>query len=364
MMTPCFDTGADYSAFADSLLALETWQDRIIGSGLPVVLYGTGKGARKTTALFLRSGIAVSAVCASEGSAALGSSFCGMQVKTYAECAKEFGSFVCVPAFAARGDDIALITEIAQAQTVVMPNPPVAGEGMCGKETLVRLAETAHFVYERLGDGESRRVLYEVLAFGITGDINYLARKCPPRLMTVHPGKRFIDVGAYDGDTALEYARLCPEYGDITAFEPSEANYAKLCRRTEGLRIKCICAAAWEKRGEGSENGNDGRAVSVSEKGSGTELYALDGFGKNVGLIKIDAEGAEREVLYGASNTVAAGGDVCCAVYHRADDIITLPRLMLYYRPDAKIYLRREEYLPAWDVFATITKENNVCTVN
>jgi hypothetical protein len=74
--------------------------------------------------------------------------------------------------------------------------------------------------------------------------------------------------------------------------------------------------------------------------------------GAEVGSIKIDAEGADREVLQGAVNVIYRNRpDIMAALYHRASDLIDLPLLIRSYDYKYKLYLRKKEYVPAWDVF-------------
>ena len=76
-----------------------------------------------------------------------------------------------------------------------------------------------------------------------------------------------------------------------------------------------------------------------------------------MGSIKIDAEGADRQVLQGAVNTIYNNSpDIMVALYHRAEDFIDLPLLIRSYDYRYKLYLRKKDYIPVWDIFLLASK--------
>ena len=66
---------------------------------LPIAVYGTGNGADKVFDEFLKLGITVSAVCASDGFVRK-RTFRGFEVKSISQLENEFEDFVIVLAFA------------------------------------------------------------------------------------------------------------------------------------------------------------------------------------------------------------------------------------------------------------------------
>ena len=60
----------------------------------------------------------------------------------------------------------------------------------------------------------------------------------------------------------------------------------------------------------------------------------------------------DEEVIYGAVNTIyVCKPHISVALYHRAQDYIEIPLLLRKHNPKYKFYLRKKEYIPAWDVF-------------
>jgi FkbM family methyltransferase len=131
----------------------------------------------------------------------------------------------------------------------------------------------------------------------------------------LQPGSVAIDVGANIGTHTLALAKLVGPAGAIHAFEPQQAIYDILCANIEGngLRnVKTYLAAMGAKDGtchvpkiDYSSPDNFG-AVSVGQGEIEVPLVAIDGLNlARLDLVKIDVEGAESEVLAGATSTLA-----------------------------------------------------------
>ena len=65
----------------------------------------------------------------------------------------------------------------------------------------------------------------------------------------------------------------------------------------------------------------------------------------------MDLEGQEQNALIGAENTIKTNKPkMLISAYHRQDDLLMIPELILKYNPDYKIYLRKSPCLPAWEI--------------
>lgn len=63
--------------------------------------------------------------------------------------------------------------------------------------------------------------------------------------------------------------------------------------------------------------------------------------GKEVTFIKMDIEGAELEALIGAESLIKKNRPkLAISIYHKMEDIIEIPQIILEYYPDYRLYLR------------------------
>jgi hypothetical protein len=82
------------------------------------------------------------------------------------------------------------------------------------------------------------------------------------------------------------------------------------------------------------------------------EARSLDGVmgGRVTDYIKYDVEGAEAEAIMGSIETISRSlPALCISLYHRSGDIFELPLMIHEKFPQYKLYIRRREYVPAWD---------------
>ena len=115
--------------------------------------------------------------------------------------------------------------------------------------------------------------------------------------------------------------------------------------------------AAWDVAGTGCFFGSGNRNASLlgasyENRPTDTALIPIDTLARGLepDYIKFDTEGAERQGLIGAAATIdRARPKLRVAAYHRTEDLIVLPKLLLSLCPDYHIYLRRKRCLPAWE---------------
>ena len=191
-------------------------------------------------------------------------------------------------------------------------------------------------------DEESREVLRGALTFRLTGERGDLPRESPdqyfaPDLVAADGLTRFVDCGAYTGDTLLDWIRRVPPSGcSYYGFEPDPDNYRSLeaeCRRlaaSTGLDLHVYPDAV------GSEPGLVGMAQGRSGTVLGTEMRSgprvrvvrLDDAleGRRVSAVKMDLEGYEPRALEGAQGLVRSQRPLLLvAVYHRPEHLWEIP---------------------------------------
>lgn len=164
---------------------------------------------------------------------------------------------------------------------------------------------------------------------------------CPD--ITLQDNEIFVDMGMYDGLTSLYVAKHC-NYKRIVGFEASNLTVEKCREKLKNYEhIDIYQYAAWCKH-EWLQFELADAGSYVTKNGLETvEAESLDNVlnGGEVTFIKMDIEGAEEQALIGAWNSIKKyKPKLAISVYHKPEDIIVLPTLILRIRNDYKFYLR------------------------
>lgn len=203
----------------------------------------------------------------------------------------------------------------------------------------------------RLADGASREILRKLVNFRLDYDLEHLRgftqreaeQYFEPFLKLGAVGETFVDVGAYDGATSLEFIRRCPGYRAIHLFEPEATNFLR-CKAALQAHPNVFCHPfGLSDRPQQVALAACGSASHILEDGIGdVALVRLDDLDIPApSLIKIDTEGFEAPALAGAAGVIASCRPrIAVAVYHRAGDFWRIARQVLSVRPDYTVYLR------------------------
>lgn len=161
----------------------------------------------------------------------------------------------------------------------------------------------------------------------------------------------FVDVGAFDGQTSAMFVQWAGKYKKVFALEPDPQNREK-CQKTlsaAGAEYEILPFGAWDKREQLSFVSGLNGASHVEGGGQNTakgqivvQADKLDNLiHEKVSFIKMDIEGAEINALRGAEKIIRAyKPKLAVCVYHKKEDIWEIPRLILSYVPEYKMYLR------------------------
>jgi FkbM family methyltransferase len=202
------------------------------------------------------------------------------------------------------------------------------------------------------------RVRYNVLAVqpppNTANDVYY-----EDGFIELQHGEVFIDAGARDGDTVLQFIDKMKDagktYKKIYAFEPSPINYSATVERLSQIRdIEIVQKGLWSCEME--------MPFSEQEQFCGASSFVIEPFGSNrisvpvtsldlffkdaapcdlPSFIKMDIEGSENEALKGAANIIKlAKPKLAICAYHKTEDIYELPQTILGIRDDYKLALR------------------------
>lgn len=330
----------------------------------PVVLYGMGDGALKIMGVLKQYNIPLWGIFASDGFVR-GHSFEGFPVLKLAQVEEQAEDFAILMAFAIHDDPTTeMLHKIGERHLLLAPDVPVAGDNLFTMEFFQKHKSEFEAVYEMLADDQSRQVYKDILNFKVSGKLSYLTH-CQTTIeeayeTIIRPDEQedYVDLGAYKGDTIEELLRFTNgKCNSITAFEPDQKNYKKLCATVERLGLEdkanCLNAAAYKETGIMLFANKAGRQSALSRtQGVETPVDSLDHAlgGRRASFINMDVEGGEKEAIEGCAETIKRWGPtMLISAYHRSEDLFALPMQIKAIEPRYKLYFRHYQYIPAWD---------------
>ncbi|MBQ5310568.1 MAG: FkbM family methyltransferase [Oscillospiraceae bacterium] len=336
----------------------DSWQF-LKETDMPIFIYGMGDGAEKILRVFEEHYIPVAGFFASD-EFVRGHSFKGHLVHTLSQIEALIDDFVIVLAFGAGYQSLYdRIKEIGKRHILLAPDVPVVGDGLFTYSYCLENADKIQAVYDMLADDLSRQTYADVINFRISGKIEYLHRCTAEKkdifdsILRLSDKEIYIDMGAYNGDTVLEFADVTGGYEHIYAVEPDSGNFRKLTKNTDGMKdITLVNAAAYNTETELDFDDLSGRNSRINSKATKKKTVSAirgDSLTENATLIKMDVEGAEREAIEGCTASLRNGAKLVCALYHRTDDLFELPLAVHRTAPDKKLYIRHLLYIPAWE---------------
>ena len=192
-------------------------------------------------------------------------------------------------------------------------------------------------------DNTSKALFRSVMEFRLTGDSAKLPS--PDLINPYHPKDlpswktplRFVDCGAFEGDTLSDFIENRIKIEATVAFEPDLKNFIKLTRfvasHEQHLPDATLfpCGVYSSTKQLTFETGQ-GMASNISSRGTAViQCVALDDailtFAPN--LIKMDIEGAEYDALLGARQIISTyTPGLAISLYHRPEHLWQLPMLV------------------------------------
>lgn len=326
----------------------------------PVVIYGMGDGCDKILRVCREKGVPIRGIFASD-EYVREKTVHGFPLKTLSQIREELGDVIALLAFGVfREDLMEQIRRVASKVELYAPEVPLFGGGLFDRHYHEEHKSELDAVAEMLSDEQSKKVFRDLIEYKLTGALDPLWDAQTNRLddlkeLVPHrAGDAYVDLGAYDGDTVLEWADLHPDHGPITAVEPNGKTFQKLLKNCEGIfDFHPVEAAAWKEDTVLCFNGKSGRSAAVEPDGT-TQVKAVrtDGITSRADFIKMDVEGAEKEAIEGCRGLIESQKpNLCISAYHRTEDLFAIPLQVKAICPDYRVYLRHTPYIPAWDTF-------------
>lgn len=324
----------------------------------PIVIYGMGDGCDKILSVCEKRGIPVSGIFASD-EYVRDKIVHGFPLTSYAKAKETFGDMIVLLAFGVFQKDLMnKIIALSEKEELYAPEVPLFGGGLFDETFYHENKEKIVEVEQMLADDLSKEVFRALIEYKLTGNIKPLLTCETERkddliqLVPFSKGDIYADLGAYDGDTVLEWAEIHPDHGAIYAMEPNPKTFVKLCENTREISgIHPLPYAAWNQDETLTFNGKSGRSAAVSDEGKvSVEGRSADSLMERAHFIKYDVEGVEKEAIEGSERLLREyAPTLCVSAYHRTEDLFAIPLQVKKIQPKYKVYLRHSPYIPAWD---------------
>ncbi|MCM1253540.1 MAG: FkbM family methyltransferase [Clostridium sp.] len=219
------------------------------------------------------------------------------------------------------------------------------------------------WLYHKLGDWRSKQVLTSMLYSWIIFDKDYIFGMKEANfpdyfdldLVKCDDKEVIVDLGAWIGDSMLNYINTYGCYQKIYCYEIDEENMKKV-----KANLGEYPDIEFRRKGAGSENGRmyvdgyiDSSCNRVVEKNTGKEIEIVsidDDIDERITLIKMDIEGAEQKALLGCRRHIQEETPkLLISVYHNNEDIWKIPRMIEEIKSGYRFYLRSngEQWGPA-----------------
>lgn len=165
----------------------------------------------------------------------------------------------------------------------------------------------------------------------------------------------FIDCGSYIGDTIKDLTYLNKNINYVVAFEPDSKNLEKLNQELDDLKKKnkdtkfiiFPCGVYSSIKLLSFSCGGISSSSHIADNAENlVSVVSLDATIKNMepNYIKMDIEGAEKEAILGAKETIRKyKPNLAVCLYHKPEDLWELPLLINQIEPDYDMYLRIHE---------------------
>lgn len=204
-------------------------------------------------------------------------------------------------------------------------------------EKVVAEAQDVHRAFALIGDEPSRQLFVDHVEWRLTLNHDVLP---PPSPVTIYFDSHFssdcadevlYDIGAFNGDSVVEYLESGRGYREIHSFEPSPANYAELSDNLaelnagHGRNLFAHPLAVGDCNGEILIEDGSGAASRVGHGSQQVTITTIDDVATRIApasFIKIDIEGFEPQCLAGGRKLISELHPVVAVcVYHEQNHL-------------------------------------------
>lgn len=327
-------------------------------SGLPLLLYGAGKYAEIIYNAARKYDLHISDIVVTSLDNNP-TAFMGCEVQTVSRALQKYDKCNVLIAFQASSLQVLVSTEkyllesgcVSQVYFYDGVHSNYYNELNLKYDFVERNQKTLEELYDTLYDDHSRDVMTAYFNQRISGDIRYLRDiytddQYFPDFIELRDDEVFVDCGAYDGDTIETFISHMGDrrIAKIYAFEPDELNFSKLTARNFE-NMTAVQKGAYHEKTTLRFTGRGDTGSAFADFGDcEVEVDMIDNVlqGERATYIKMDIEGAELAAIEGAKNTImTCKPRLAVCVYHKKEDLITIPQAILAISPHYKLFLRQ-----------------------
>ena len=340
---------------------------------LPLLFYGAGILASHLYNVLSENSVAITDIVVDEKYYQANAYFEKRKIKKIKNTLNEYGTVNIFLAFSAKHLNLVKqsLLDTGKVNKIYYFDPAIfnGNESYSYSDIIDNMTEY-ELLCSQLHDDLSRRIMVNFINQRICEKIGYLDDLWseddynPEGIFEYQYDEVFVDCGAYDGDTIKSFVINIKISGGgykcLIAFEPDQQNFAKLQNlQCDIKRLRCINKGVWSKKAELRFN-NCGMQNSAISK-DGDLLISVDSIdnvleGEKASYIKMDIEGAELQALMGAKETITRyKPKLAICVYHKKDDLLTIPQYIKSLVPEYKLYIRAHRpYTQELVLYATV----------
>lgn len=211
------------------------------------------------------------------------------------------------------------------------------------------------WLYDNLADYRSKKVLYGILKHWMKFDfqvINSIRENNYDDyfdfdFITCSEEEVFVDLGEYEGESALSYIDNFGVYKRIYCYEMTASSMEKIKHNLAGFDNIVYRQAAVGNTNDAVDIFGDkimpqANEVFMTDHATEVPMVRLDDDIKEpVTFLKMDIEGSELEAMKGAEQHIRKDKPkLAVCSYHNNHHIYEIPRLMKEYNPQYKLYMR------------------------
>ena len=204
-------------------------------------------------------------------------------------------------------------------------------------------------------DEKSEKIYEQTILFRYTGDIKYCPKPeegetqyFPSDIKGWNYPSKFVDCGAFTGDTLLSLHKKAGKIKSVMAFEPDPTNFEKLKNLSAKAHIAdetilIPCGVYSENKQLNFSASNNGSSAINADGGFSIQTIALNDtiMGYKPDIIKMDIEGAEIEALKGSIKIIKKERpNLAICIYHTPEHLWQIPNLINNWNLGYKLYLR------------------------